>query len=186
MMEKNHSILMAAANLFARYGYSKTTMGDIATEAGVARQTVYNAFPGKEEILRAVVRQTGEGTYFAVLDIWKDAKSLDDKLAAFQNLGPLKWFEMISASPDWASLMDGVHQAASEELAAQDVKWRASLFEMVQSDAPKGQEPSSTHQDIVDFFYSGSLNAKYGVTDVAHLRSRLATIRAATLALLMA
>ncbi len=184
MADKNHQIVAAAANMFARYGYSKTTMGDIATEAGVARQTVYNAFPGKEEILRAVVRQAGEDTYVAVMAIWAEADTVDAKLLAFHEAGPLKWFETIRAAPDWAELLDGLHKAASEEIKSQDAKWRAALSDMLKADWPANGTAQPSHDDIVDFFYSTSLNAKYGVDEVAQLRSRLATIRTATLALL--
>jgi AcrR family transcriptional regulator len=184
MIEKNHMIVTAAATLFARYGYSKTTMGDIAAEVGVARQTVYNAYPGKEEILRAVVRQAGEDTYVAVMAVWGDARTIEEKLAAFHEFGPLKWFEAIRAAPDWAELMDGLHKAASEEMSALDVKWRAAIIEILQAEIPLGKPMALSNHDIVDFFYSTSLNAKYGIDDVESLRSRLATIRAATLALL--
>jgi AcrR family transcriptional regulator len=184
MIEKNQLIVTAAAQMFARYGYSKTTMGDIAAEAGVARQTVYNAYPGKEEILRAVVRQAGEDTYVAVMAAWENAGTVEEKLAAFHKLGPLKWFEAIRAAPDWAELMDGLHKAACEEKSVLDTKWRAALSEMLQVEKPQDTLASDRHHEIVDFFYSTSLNAKYGIDDVAQLGSRLATIRIATLALL--
>lgn len=184
MTDKNHMIVTAAASMFARYGYSKTTMGDIAAEAGVARQTVYNAFPGKEEILRAVVRQAGEDTYAAVMAVWADASTINEKLTAFHDLVPLKWFEVISAAPDWAELMEGLHQAASEEMSAFDLRWRAAIAKMLEAEKSETAGASPSHQDIVDFFYATSLNAKYGVNDIAQLRSRLATIRIATLALL--
>lgn len=184
MSEKNHKIVAAAANMFARYGYSKTTMGDIAAEAGVARQTVYNAFQGKEDILRAVARQTGEDTFAAVMEVWSRVSSIEEKLTAFHEIGPIKWFEAIRAAPDWADLIDGLYKAASEEIAAQDIKWRAELSEVLQVEAPKGAARQPSHHDIVDFFYSTSMNAKHGAADIEQLRSRLATIKAATLALI--
>lgn len=183
MTDKNQIIVNAAANMFGRYGFSKTTMGDIATEAGVARQTVYNAFPGKEEILRAVVRHIGEETFVSVMASWANAKTIDEKLSAFHDDGPLKWFEMICAAPDWADLMDGLHKAASEELTVLDNKWHAAIIDTVRTDMPN---TSANPEDIADFFYATSLNAKHGVKDIAQLRARLATIKAATLALLKA
>ncbi len=184
MTEKNLIIVKAAAKMFGRYGYSKTTMGDIATEAGVARQTVYNAFPGKEEILRAVVRHAGEETFAAVMESWADAQTVDEKLTAFHDLGPLKWFELIRAAPDWAELMDGMHKAASEETSVLDDQWQTAISQMMRT-ATNGHPPTAPSiEEIADFFYSTSLNAKYGVKDITNLRSRLATIKAATLSLL--
>lgn len=184
MTDKNQMIVTAAAKMFARYGYSKTTMGDIAHEASVARQTVYNAFPGKEEILRAVVRQAGEETFTAVMSVWSNAETVDAKLDAFHVLGPLKWFELIRAAPDWAQLMDGIHKAASEEMLVWDEKWHTVLTQMARAILPESPRVSPTPEEIADFFYSASLNAKHGVDDIAQLQSRLATIKIATLSLL--
>ena len=44
------SILDAADRLFQHFGYKKTTVEDIATEAGVSRGTVYLYFKSKEEV----------------------------------------------------------------------------------------------------------------------------------------
>jgi AcrR family transcriptional regulator len=54
---KERQILDAAAKVFARYGFRKTTVGDIVREAGVARATVYKYFPTKEEIFIAVLHK---------------------------------------------------------------------------------------------------------------------------------
>ena len=70
MIDKTETILNAATVMFARYGYAKTTIGDIVTEAGVARQTVYNSFSSKEEILRAVVQRSGDQMHNAVINAW--------------------------------------------------------------------------------------------------------------------
>jgi AcrR family transcriptional regulator len=43
-------ILEAAALCFARFGIAKTTLGDVAREAGVARVTVYRQFVDKEAL----------------------------------------------------------------------------------------------------------------------------------------
>jgi AcrR family transcriptional regulator len=47
-------ILEAATRLFARYGYRRTAMDDIAREAGVAKGTVYLYFDSKEAVYQAV------------------------------------------------------------------------------------------------------------------------------------
>ena len=110
---------------------------------------------------------------------WSKTDSIDEKLSIFHELGPLKWFKAIRAAPDWAELIDGMHNAASEVMAAQDAQWRHAFATVLRTNATE-------RPDVVDFFYSASLNAKYGVEDVQHLRARLATIKNATLALLKA
>jgi AcrR family transcriptional regulator len=44
------AILDAMERLLARYGYKKTTVDDLAREAGIGKGTVYLHFPSKEEV----------------------------------------------------------------------------------------------------------------------------------------
>ena len=48
----------AARTLFARYGYRRTSMDDIAREAGVAKATLYLHFSGKEDVFRTMMART--------------------------------------------------------------------------------------------------------------------------------
>lgn len=184
MSEKHREIIKAAGRMFSRYGLSKTTMADIASEAGVARQTVYNAFSGKTEILREVVRLTGEETRTEMEQAWETASSVSEKLTIFQELGPVKWYNAVRASPEWAEMLDGVHEAASEELNALYEELKASLENMLKTDCPNFKNPDVTLRDIVEMFHSASVNAKYGADDVEILRRRLNTTKLATLALI--
>jgi AcrR family transcriptional regulator len=58
--DKGETILQAAWRLIRHYGYGKTTIADIAAEAGVGKGTVYLYFRSKEEIMLALVDLTGE------------------------------------------------------------------------------------------------------------------------------
>ncbi|WP_083766085.1 TetR/AcrR family transcriptional regulator [Symbiobacterium thermophilum] len=55
--ERALRILDAAASLVERYGYSKTTMDDVAREAGVAKGTLYLHWNTREELFGAVLRR---------------------------------------------------------------------------------------------------------------------------------
>jgi TetR/AcrR family transcriptional repressor of mexJK operon len=48
-------IIGAATALFLRNGYQGTSMDEVATRAGVSKQTVYKHFADKEELFRAIV-----------------------------------------------------------------------------------------------------------------------------------
>jgi len=49
------AILQAAARRFARYGPRKTTMEEVAREAGCSRATVYTHFSGKDALYRGLL-----------------------------------------------------------------------------------------------------------------------------------
>src|SRR5450755_1923622 len=46
------AVLDAAVGLFARYGFRKTSMDEVARAAGVSRQGLYLQFVNKEELFR--------------------------------------------------------------------------------------------------------------------------------------
>src|SRR5512133_976841 len=48
-------ILTAAAEVIIRLGYDKTTMSDIAEEAGLSRRTLYLYFKGKEDLFEELL-----------------------------------------------------------------------------------------------------------------------------------
>lgn len=52
---KVSALLEAAVGVFARFGYRKASMDDVARAAGVSRQGLYLSFANKEELFRRAV-----------------------------------------------------------------------------------------------------------------------------------
>lgn len=181
MSERNKIILEAAMSMFARYGVSKTTMADIATEAGVARQTVYNAYQNKDDLLRAVVRAKAFETEAAVLAAWEHLPEFEDRLEAFFDLAPLAWYDSIRSAPDAAELIEGVHRIACGEMEESAERWRGYFATALaaQYDADRIDIPA-----LADFIHSTAANAKIGATSRTDLETRLKTLKASLLALL--
>src|ERR1700744_3178525 len=50
-LQTREAIAQAAAELFARHGFESVTVEDVARAANVSRQTVFNYFPSKEQML---------------------------------------------------------------------------------------------------------------------------------------
>lgn len=84
--ERQTRILKAAAKLIVHYGYDKTTVSDIAVEAGISKGAVYLHYKSKEDLFEALIYREGE-------------KVLDDLLAR------------IEADPDGGSIF-GLYQHA--------------------------------------------------------------------------
>jgi AcrR family transcriptional regulator len=55
--EKRRLILEAAVRVFARRGFHRSRVGDIAEEAGVAHGLLYHSFASKDEVLQTVFRE---------------------------------------------------------------------------------------------------------------------------------
>ena len=62
MKNRDVKIIESALQVFMRYGIRRTTMNDIAAEAGLVRQTLYTAYSSKNEVLRATMTLAGRAT----------------------------------------------------------------------------------------------------------------------------
>ena len=118
MLARKSTILDAAFLVFSRYGYKRSTMNDIASEAGVARQTLYNAFANKETILRAIIRQMTDAMLSDLERVASEGCSLDEAIEMIFNHTARIPFDTIKSSPHAQELIDGFHAAAQEELQA--------------------------------------------------------------------
>src|SRR5690348_9119393 len=75
-------ILDAALACVARVGVAKTTLDDVAREAGCARATVYRCFPGRQALLRAVLDREVAALGAQVLDAAGRADTLAGAIEA--------------------------------------------------------------------------------------------------------
>src|SRR5512138_1378934 len=73
--ERQQQILDAAAAVIIRLGYDKTTMSDIAQEAGAGRRTVYQYFNGKEDLFEALLYRE----YLQYAQTWLDEIEADPR-----------------------------------------------------------------------------------------------------------
>ena len=64
--EKDVLIIEAATSVFLRYGFRRTTMGDLAEAAGVSRPALYLRFCNKEKIFETVLQAFAARTLEAI------------------------------------------------------------------------------------------------------------------------
>ena len=73
--EVREQLVQAARQVFARYGYKKTALDDIAREARKGKSTIYYYFKSKDEIFKAVIEAEAEIR----------AKSINDQIAQIED-----------------------------------------------------------------------------------------------------
>ncbi|MGA2673197.1 MAG: helix-turn-helix domain-containing protein [Terracidiphilus sp.] len=76
-------IVDAARTVFARRGFARGIIDEIAKEAGIAKGTVYLYFRSKTEIYRAVLDHDMKALRKSTLQRIDTAQSLHDKIGAF-------------------------------------------------------------------------------------------------------
>jgi AcrR family transcriptional regulator len=70
-----------AGRRFAADGYEATNMRDVADDAGVAYQTLYNHFPGKARLAFAWLESLSLETHDAATALWHEAGAEEDPVA---------------------------------------------------------------------------------------------------------
>jgi AcrR family transcriptional regulator len=76
-------LVNAALECLARQGSVKTTVDDIAREAGFSRATLYRTFPGgKDDVLQAVVSTEAARLFSALAVVMGEATDLEEVLVA--------------------------------------------------------------------------------------------------------
>ncbi len=82
-MDTREVLLKTAQKLFARFGFNKTTVDEIASAAHIAKSTLYHHFESKEEIFRAVIEREGKTLAKRIRDAVEMAGTPQEKLRAY-------------------------------------------------------------------------------------------------------
>jgi len=90
--QRRCSILRAARAVFARQGYADTVVEDIATQAGIAKGTLYLYFPSKEQIYLAALLEQARQLDADSRTAMSAAATWRDKLGAYLQVR-LSYFE---------------------------------------------------------------------------------------------
>ena len=105
-ISKAEKIVSAAAELFLRYGYARTTMGEIARAAHISRPTLYGLFPGKEEVFEAVVLDLNARRLGEIEESLRPLVTLQDRLFAALRLWLVQVYELKQTNPDARDMDD--------------------------------------------------------------------------------
>ena len=70
---------------FARHGFAKTSMADIARASGISRTSLYNHFPTKEDVFKALSERINTRVYNAVVAALRSPGAWDERLLGVVN-----------------------------------------------------------------------------------------------------
>ncbi|GAA1032116.1 MULTISPECIES: TetR/AcrR family transcriptional regulator [Amycolatopsis] len=72
--DRRTQVLDSALEVFARYGYRKASMDDVAKAADISRPGLYFYFSSKPELFRATVRHSLDGSIAAARSVLADSR----------------------------------------------------------------------------------------------------------------
>ena len=81
--EKEEQIILAARKVFARYGFSKTTMEDISSEVEMGKASLYYYFPTKESLFQAAIKHEQDEFIKKTDCLFKKYTSAEEKLKIY-------------------------------------------------------------------------------------------------------
>lgn len=130
-------ILEAAARCFARHGFARTRVEDVAVEARVSRALVHHHFGSKEELAQQVQQHMLEEWSAAVDRAIADAPSKGEALGAWLrvNLSDTRRRPLLHAILADAALLASFEDAARRSMA----EWREKLVVLLREGVARGE-----------------------------------------------
>jgi AcrR family transcriptional regulator len=119
------AVLDAAVGVFARFGYRKTSMDEVARAAGVSRQGLYLQFANKEELFRKAVEHTLSSQLGAAVAALTSEQSLEARLIAACDAWSGRFVGSLGS--DAADLMCASTSLAGTTLAYYETQFESAL-----------------------------------------------------------
>lgn len=173
--ERRSAILDAAARVFLRFGYRKTSMDDLARAARLSRQGLYLHFRTKEELFQAAILsyiERGRIAYRAALA--RDERDVLDRL-----LDAFEAFHGASVGQVSDQYVGELLEAASSLLGdapgAHERKFVADLTELLASsgDVRRAGRSGVTPRELAETLFAASCGLKHRAATPAEYRARM-------------
>ncbi len=177
MKNREESIIDAAIRVISRYGVKRTTMNDIANEAGIVRQTLYNIFNSKDEVLKATIRLISERTQAAVTTECAERQALGDKLDIIFEHMAVRPFALLNTNPDADDIISGFNDAARAELMIASERNREIIEAEFSLYQHKIIAAGLTPHQLSDLLQNTLASFKHKAKDKRHLKELLKTLK---------
>ena len=181
MNDREKHIAEAAIRTYSRKGVKRATMSDIATEADVTRQTVYNTFPNTDAVFRAAIRLYIDTQWQKIRIQWQNCNRLEEKLDILLQHFALEPWEYVNSSEEAAELAGGYNAAGHAEIEAAREGFRdevAAIFVPYEEALRlRGTNPHA----VADFIGAATEGIKYNCNDREAMLIAISTLRAALL-----
>lgn len=159
-------IAEAALRRFARYGYKRSSMDDIAREAGVARATLYLHFKGKDDVFRAMLSVLGQRVETRCREVVTTPAPFGARLAALLEAHHGTAFSAFGAGEHLGELKAVIVSVAGAELAAFEAQFVGFARELFEAAAARGEiaiERGGLSLDaLIATMMRAAAGAKYG------------------------
>jgi AcrR family transcriptional regulator len=130
---KPNAIVLAGLQLFARYGYRKTSIDDIARAAQVAKRTVYLHFENKAAVFLAILEYLGDQVRQRCAAVDRTGGAAVDRLTGLLDAHFGLGFELFSKSEHMPELTETFSRLAQSRIGDLNREYHERLVEFLRS-----------------------------------------------------
>ena len=175
--EKREAVFDAAANVFAQYGFRRTSMNDVAQAAGMSRPGLYVLFENKEDLFRQLAtHRQNEAISEAVAILEQDypfAERFTEAILAYERI----FYEPIAGSPHAAEFIDISDSLVAEDIMRRHQRLVCYLANVIDEAITSGQASMSTTglstKSFVDLLMASISGQKQSATSVRDFRQKV-------------
>lgn len=176
--DKRATILGAALKLFGQYGFRRTSIDDIAREAGIAKGTVYLYVETKEALFRALSQSLVDQMLESARQAAAADGTLAERLFAMLDAKFGFFYDLLRGSPHAVELLDSKGRLCADLFAASDAAYARILTKLVADAARRGEiapkQVGLSAAEVADLLMSGAHGiATPDVPDGVLLRKKL-------------
>jgi AcrR family transcriptional regulator len=125
------ALLDGAMQQFARHGFAKTSMSDIAKASGVSRTSLYNAFPTKDDVFRALSGRINQRAHAAVVAAFARPGAWDERLLGIVNARVGWVYELLHASEYGRELINEKNRMCGGEVLAANDRFETVIADLL-------------------------------------------------------
>jgi AcrR family transcriptional regulator len=157
--ETRARILDAAVELFGEVGFDATKIADVCERADVARQTFFNHFPAKSDLLAELMRRGGDFVSATLDSAWERGADTRERLALFFHDMIAATVEVGPASRDLVAHV--VHSRPDPERAEQALLVTSLLQDFVRRCVASGDVTRRHAPEALAALVQGALGALF-------------------------
>lgn len=171
-------LLGAALTLFARHGFQRTSMADVAREAGIARATLYLRFADKRALFEALAESLVDEALAGAEAAWSPQAGFSDNIAATLLAKELGFFHLLNGTPHGAELLEVDADLTARHVARLDAGFTALLARRGDLAARAGADLSAFGgaEGFAAFLATAGAGLKHEVRDEAAYRAAIARL----------
>ena len=173
--DKERRIVSAATVLFTRYGFKRTSVELLASEANVAKPTIYAYFRDKDAIFSAVVAAVCSELLAAAESASRGRGTLTERLTGMLSAKFTRYWELVQASPHAQELLDSQGALGGDVIEKNDRAFLALLVSALEgADELDLDSHDLTTTSAAQLLLRVAYGASYDATSVTNHRKHIA------------